>query len=467
MIASEEIEKIEAALLSKAFVVPRKRRKLLIFGLNVDYRHEGGQGHLCIQTANQAFTMMGSKTGAFETEISLDAGVFAPERLKQFDAVFLNNSVGNLFEDPVLRQSLVEFIYAGGGMMGVHGASIAFQKWPIFEWGNGIVETWPEFAIMLGARGATHKMRKEHVFIKLEDPAHPINQAIGGKDFDYYEQFFRLSDPYSRDRVRVLWSIDTDKTDMTQSPSYGNTVRDDNDYALAYVRQYGLGRIFYTCLGDAESTFWDEKMLQFFLAGTQFVLGDLAASTIPSARINPPLIAQEKLNWRLSLVPDKSTDMTLFETIDKASQLGISYIGSREDQRIVRHTPHVFNGHLSSEEMSQIRLRLDRSGIRLLTYHTESKASDRAVEFARRMGAEITSDIENLTVGAATEIVKLDGSARAKGIGTILDRIHRHPNLPIIFNLNYGGDWDEESCVSAIELFNKKTVELAGHSLGT
>ena len=103
----EEQKRIEAALPAKAFVTPRKPRRLLIFDLNVNYG-----GHASIRTSNLAFTLMGAKTGAFETEISHDPAVFAPDSLKRFDAVFFNNTVGNLFEDPALRQSLVEFVYA-------------------------------------------------------------------------------------------------------------------------------------------------------------------------------------------------------------------------------------------------------------------------------------------------------------------------------------------------------------------
>ena len=158
---------IEAAIPARAFAAPRKPRKLLIFDLNVNYG-----GHGSIPTANLAFELMGRKTGAFETVVSRDPEVFRPESLRQFDAVFFNNTVGNLFTDPALRQSLVEFVYGGGGMMGVHGTSVAFTQWP------GAVEDWPEFGLMIGARGANHRASDEHVFIKLDDPAHPLNQAV-------------------------------------------------------------------------------------------------------------------------------------------------------------------------------------------------------------------------------------------------------------------------------------------------
>ena len=123
--AGSERGLIESALPARAPARPLKPRRLLIFDRNVNYG-----GHGSIPTANLAFELMGRKTGAFETVVSRDPEVFRPESLRQFDGVFFNNCVGNLFTDAALRQSLVEFVYAGGGMMGVHGTSVAFTQWP-------------------------------------------------------------------------------------------------------------------------------------------------------------------------------------------------------------------------------------------------------------------------------------------------------------------------------------------------
>jgi type 1 glutamine amidotransferase len=389
---SEERKCIEAALPARAFVAPRKPRKLLIFDLNVGYG-----GHASIRTANLAFTVMGAKTGAFETVVSRDPAVFQPENLRQFDAVFFNNTVGNCFENPALRQSLVEFVYGGGGLMGVHGTSVAFTKWP------GAIEDWPEFGIMLGARGANHKANNEHVFIKLDDPTHPVNQAFGGQDFDYRDEFFRVHGPYSRDRVRVLMSIDTAKTDMQQTPSYGQVERADNDYALAWVRQYGRGRVFYCGFAHHPSVFWDPKMLQFYLAAAQFALGDLPAPTTPSAKLTPAVRAQEQLGWRLGLVPPAGDPSTLFETIDRAAELGLLYVGADNRQIVGGAIGKTFGEQLNDDEMRRIRLKLDEAGVRLLTYRmaglpSEEAGRRRVLQFARKMG------IEAVTIAPATDV---------------------------------------------------------------
>ncbi len=381
-VPDDQRQKIEAALPDKAFVAPRRPRKLLIFDLNVNYG-----GHGSIPTANHAFTRMGQKTGAFETVVSRDPAVFQPESLRRFDAVFLNNNVGNLFTDPALRQSLVEFVYGGGGLMGVHGTAVAFTQWP------GAIEDWPEFGLMIGGRGANHKASNEQVFIKLDEPDHPLNQPFGGQGFDYRDEFFRVHEPYSRHRLRVLWSIDTAKTDMNQQPTYGKLLRDDNDYALAWVRNYGRGRTFHCTVAHNPSVFWDAKMLQFYLAAAQFALGDLPAPTIPSARLTPALRAQEKLGWRLGIEAYTFHKFTLFEAIDKTAQLGLPFMGGLSFQKVSQDIPKNLEPGLSDDELRQIRFKLDAAGVRLLTYYIQDIPGDeagcrRVFEFGRKLGIE-------------------------------------------------------------------------------
>jgi len=527
----EERRQIEAAIPTKAIAAPGRARKLLIFDLNVGYG-----GHRSIATCNLAFTLMGEKTGAFQTVISREPSVFKPETLREFDAVFLNNTVGNLFEDPALRQSLIEFVYGGGGLMGVHGTSVAFTKWP------GAIEDWPEFGIMIGARGANHRASDEHVFIKLDDPAHPVNQAFAGQGFDYRDEFFRVHEPYSRNRVRVLLSIDTEKTDLQQGPAYGKLERADNDYALAWVRQYGRGPVFYCTIAHNPYVFWDPKMLQFYLAAAQFAVGDLPAPTTPSAKLTPAILAQEQLGWRLGLMPpapaspDASRgggptsqmaagNLTLFETIDRAAELGLLYIGGSSQQTVSREITKKFDGQLGNDELKQVRLKLDAASVRLLTYHVQAMPSDepncrKVFGFGRKIGIETiiaepppevldtierlcdeydinlaipsTGQISSRKVGHPREVLKLC-NGRSKRIGAcapataetvailrdrliilqlandagkiapLLEEIYRLGVRPTMFSVEYppDGSMSMPGIAQSIGLFNKVSVQLA------
>ncbi len=377
-VTDDERQKIEAAIPAKPVVAPAKPRRLLIFDLNVGYG-----GHRSIAHANLAFTLMGKKTGAFETVVSHEPAVFAPASLRQFDAVFLNNTVGNPFDDSQLRRSLLEFVTGGGGLMGVHGTTVAFTRWP------GAHEDWPEFGFLLGARGAAHRAQDERVVVRLDDPEHPLVAPFGRRGFERRDEFFRVGAPYSRDRLRVLLSIDTEKTDLGSGPPE----RADHDYALAWVRHYGRGRVFYSTIAHHPSAFWDPTLLRFYLSAAQFVLGDLAAPTTPSAKLTPAMRAQEKLGWRLGIEAYTFHKFTFFEAIDKTAQLGLPYIGGLSFQKVSHEIPKNFDPQLSDDELRAIRLKLDAAGLRLLTYFIHDLPKDEAAcrrifEFGRKMGIE-------------------------------------------------------------------------------
>lgn len=378
----DQVERIEAALPAEAPASPRQPRRLLIFDLNMGYG-----GHASIPVANTAFTLMGRKTGAFETVVSRDPAVFSAESLQTFDAVFLNNTVGNLFEDPALRRNLLEFVLGGGGLMGVHGTTVGFTRWT-----EGAADDWPEFGRMIGARGASHMAADEPLVIRVEGADHPVSASLG-TEFQYADEFFRFGDPYSRNRVRVLLSIDNDPSARLQGVERLRQFRPDEDYALAWVRNYGQGRVFYSTIAHNPGVFWDPAMLRFYLAATQFALGDLPAPTIPSAKLTPAIRAQEKLGWRLGVEAYTFHRFTLFDSIDKVAELGLPYMGGLNFQRVSDEIPKNLDPSLTDEEIARVRQKLDEAGIRMLTYYYQDIPGDedgcrKVFEFGRKLGIE-------------------------------------------------------------------------------
>ncbi|MCP4455452.1 MAG: hypothetical protein GY809_28670, partial [Planctomycetes bacterium] len=379
VISKDNRAKIMSALPGRAPAPPKQARKLLIFDLNVVYG-----GHPSRFYANLAFQEMGKKTGAFDVVITRDPKVFEKESLCEFDAVLFNNTVGNQFDDPRLRQNLLEFVYAGGGFMGIHGTTMAFWRW-----GRNAGDDWPEFGRMLGARGANHRAMQEQAVMKVDSPGHALMTPFGSKGFELSDEFFRVHDPYSRDRVRVLFSIDTEKTDLSAKPHE----REDKDYACAWVRHYGRGRVFYSTMGHNPYQFWDPTMLKFYLGAAQFALGDLAVPTIPSGRLTPAIAAQEKLDWRLGVTAYTFHRYTLLETIEKTRALGLPYLGGLSFQKVSKRINKNFDAKLSDKDLKAVRRELDNAGVRLLTsFYAQIPGDEQGCrevfEFARKMGIE-------------------------------------------------------------------------------
>ena len=140
---------------------------------------------------------------------------------------------------------------------------------------------------MLGAteNGGHPWKQHETITLKPEDASHPVNAAFGGKAFEVSDEVFQLQQPYSREKLHVLLGIDTTKTDMNPPRRFLPERLADKDFAISWVRAYGKGRVFYSSLGHNPHIFWNAPILQHFLAGIQFCLGDLQADATPSGPI--------------------------------------------------------------------------------------------------------------------------------------------------------------------------------------
>ena len=248
---------IEAAIPDGPTVPPKQARSLLVFNLSKGYVHE------CIDWVDFTITRMGEKSGAFTAVVSSDTAMFRAEQLARFDAVLFNNNTGEPFSDSTLRASLLAFLREGGGVIGLHAATDGF-----FEW--------PEFGELMGAYFVNHPWN-EQVALRIEEPDHPITAAFDSSSYVVADEIYQFGDPYSRDRLRVLVSLDTTRLDMERE----GVQRADRDFAVAWVREEGAGRVFYSSLGHRFEIFTDPVVLRHWLAGIQFALGDLEAEATP------------------------------------------------------------------------------------------------------------------------------------------------------------------------------------------
>jgi type 1 glutamine amidotransferase len=282
-VPDDAVRKIEAALPETAPAKPARARKLLVFTLATGYVHAS------IPIGAKAFELMGNKTGAYDTVISSDPSYFEEGKLKQFDAVLLLSTTGEGFGLKTgefaklppdkqayferLRKNLVEFVVGGKGLMGIHAA------------GDSAYE-WREYGKLMGGYFHSHPFYK--ITMKLDDPSSPINAAFKGKEYaiedeiyvfreePYSRKFKDLPEPYSRDRLHILLSIDTEKSGIKSGP------RKDNDYAVSWIQEVGRGRVFYCSLGHRNETYYNPTIMQHYLAGLQFAFGDLKANAAPS-----------------------------------------------------------------------------------------------------------------------------------------------------------------------------------------
>jgi type 1 glutamine amidotransferase len=266
-VTGAEQQQIEAATPSAAPAIPRKPRKLLVVDMQAAYG-----GHRSLAYANVAIQSMAKKTGAFEPIFNNDFANLRYDKLRQYDALYLNNTVGPIFNAEDVRDSILRYVSEGGGLGGHHGTGRASLDWP-------------EFAEMLGSYAGPHAVSDEKVTFKVDDPASPLTKGFGSGPVEWTGEFFRFpSPPYSRDKLHVLLTIDAARTDMKRYTCAG-CQRDDNDYAVSWIRPWQKGRVFYTNLGHNPSDFSAPAMVEHVLAGIQYILGDLDADSTPGGKI--------------------------------------------------------------------------------------------------------------------------------------------------------------------------------------
>ena len=221
--------KIDAAVPKTAYAKPKKPRKLLVIDACV-----ANMSHDTIPHFNLAVELMAKHTGAFEPVFSNDLDNLKWPKIKEWDAIFLNDTVGELFPDLEIRQSLLRYVREGGGIGGWHGSGWASRDWP-------------ELGEMMGAADGPHRV--EEGYIRLEDPKNPVNQAFDGTGIEHTEEYYRFHDTgptayYSRDKVHVLLSMDLSKSPAMLQPGKNGAMlfmRPDRDIAISWIRSYGKG----------------------------------------------------------------------------------------------------------------------------------------------------------------------------------------------------------------------------------
>jgi uncharacterized protein len=237
---------------------------------------------------------LADKTGRFEVVCSQDSRKdITAENLARFDAVFFYTT-GELPLSDTQKADLLNYVKKGGGFGGTHSATDTFYKWP-------------EYGQLIGGYFDGHPWHQK-VKVVVEDRKHPATRHLGDS-FEITDEIYQFRTPYDRKKLHVLMRVDvskeravtkvngrevkpTDQLELSyqggkpavklngkdvnvQSFSYqaprGN--RKDKDYALAWVKEYGKGKVFYTALGHRPEVWKDARFQKHMLGGLRYVMG--------------------------------------------------------------------------------------------------------------------------------------------------------------------------------------------------
>ena len=238
-----------AAFLLAATTVPLiaqeapRRKRILFLGGAADWAHDS------VSKAMATMAQLGEESGVFEVRFHTDWELLSKQELKRnrknldwFDAVMFYGQ-----GDPEISdQQKTDFMEAvredGKGVLIAHAGTDSFRA------------SWPEYVEMAGGAFVNHPWNEE-VDVIVDDRSFPATRHLGPR-FTIADEIYQL-DRYSRGNVRVLMRLDTNTVDM----AHPNVVRTDGDFAIAWARNWGKGRVFTNVLGHREEV-WDRPEIR-------------------------------------------------------------------------------------------------------------------------------------------------------------------------------------------------------------
>ena len=204
-----------------------------------------GFAHSSRPLSREVVEKIGIDSGEFVATTTDSTELITPEGLKNFDLV-LFYTTGDLKKFPLTeenRNALIEWVKAGNSFAGVHSATDTYKDWqPYWE--------------MIGGSFAGHPWH-EDVQIDVEDPSHPAALPIP-KGWVIKDEIYQFRN-YSRNRLHIILSMNT-------KSEKGKSGRKDRDVPIAWCREFGKGRVFYTSLGHREDV-WTNPIFQAHLLG--------------------------------------------------------------------------------------------------------------------------------------------------------------------------------------------------------
>ena len=233
---------------------PGQKKVLAIGDAGTSYQHDS------VSHALSVIERLGRESGIYVTVIKTDTQLVTKgevqaavgrtlnaKNLDFFDAIFFFGAGPGTMSQAQM-DDLLSFVRDDGkGFVAAHTGDNAFQQFP-------------EYREMIGGLWNHPWTKSENLIIDMpvivEDPDFPIMRSLPPV-FSVLDEPSVHQAPYSRDNVRVLASMDLENVD----PALGRSPEEDTDVPVAWARNYGKGRVFYSTFGHSDES-WDNPVIQ-------------------------------------------------------------------------------------------------------------------------------------------------------------------------------------------------------------
>jgi type 1 glutamine amidotransferase len=224
-----------------AMAAPAAAPRVLVVTVTKGFRHDS------IPDLEKLVGDLASESGAFAVDYArTDADLskkMTKKALAGYDAVVFASTTGDLpLPD---RDAFVDWIVAGHGFVGLHAATDTFPGFP-------------RYLDLVGGQFQRHGPQVK-VEVKVTDAAHPSTQGLG-PSFEVFDEIYEFQ---RFDPLKVHRLLDLDKHPQTQAAG---------SYPLAWTREVGKGRVFYTALGHRADVIAAPWYRRHVLGGVRWAL---------------------------------------------------------------------------------------------------------------------------------------------------------------------------------------------------
>ena len=218
---------------------PKALPKILYVTQSAGFKHD------VLPLSEELLPQIGARERAFDVTVAHDVSVITAEGLRPYGAVVFYTT-GELPMSDAQKTAFMDFIKGGRGFVGIHSATDTFYKWP-------------EYGEMIGGYFDEHPWNTT-VTMKVEVRDFPATKHLG-PTWTIADEIYQFRN-YTRKDKTVLLSLDTSSVDLKAK----GVKRTDGDFANAWYKTHGNGRVFYTALGHRPEV-WRDPAFQKHLAG--------------------------------------------------------------------------------------------------------------------------------------------------------------------------------------------------------
>jgi len=242
-------------------------KHILVIGQTKGFEHDS------VSDAMAAIYNLGKESGLWDTMLRTDTELITKKDLGRntktldyYDAIVFANTTSELDLDDSQKKDMMTFIKdEGKGFVGIHAAMDTNYKWP-------------EYGEMIGGWFDQHPWMTFNAPISNESPDFPAVRHFP-KAFVKYDEIYQAKE-WSRDKVNVLLSLDPSKLNYDNPRVH----RKDHDFAVAWTKSYGKGRVFYSTLGHTQESWNDPDIRKMYFEAIKWVLGMTEGSTAAHPR---------------------------------------------------------------------------------------------------------------------------------------------------------------------------------------